>query len=61
MNSIWTKQLGSFGISALGAMAQYGGGGPTNNVSTASATGGATAGFNFNSTYHVGFDRPEEW
>jgi len=56
------KLVSIAGISALSAMAQYGGGGSTDNVSTAAMTGGgATAGFNFNSTYHVGFDRPEAW
>jgi hypothetical protein len=49
------------GVSAFSAMAQYGGGGSTGDATAAAAGGGATAGFNFNSNYHVGFNRPEAW
>lgn len=39
-------------------MAQYGGG---SGGTTTTSGSGATAGYNFNSNYHIGFDRPEAW
>jgi hypothetical protein len=40
-------------------MAQYGGG--SGGTTTTTSSTGATAGYNFNSNYHIGFDRPEAW
>jgi hypothetical protein len=63
----------AFGLVAGTATAQYGGspgggtaggGASTGSGSTGSAPGGSTSAvsqYNFHSSYHIGFDRPEAW
>lgn len=56
--SNWNKLLVTF-CCVFPVMAQYGGG--SGGTTTTTSSTGATAGYNFNSNYHIGFDRPEAW
>lgn len=47
------RLIGVVGALTASALAQYGGG--------MASAGGAAAGYNFTSNYHIGFDRPEAW
>jgi hypothetical protein len=56
--------VGASGLVVFNAVAQYpgsGSGGTTGGSAGATSESGAAAGYNFNSNYHVGFNRPEAW
>jgi hypothetical protein len=61
---VFVHVIGIAALLTVDLMAQYGGGGGGTGGGTSSSGtsgGGATTGYNFNSTYHVSFDRPEAW
>jgi len=45
----------------LNSIAQYGGSPGAGGGTSGSGTGGPATAYNFNSNYHIGFDRPEAW
>ena len=57
----WISFAVVIGIVTLPAMAQYGGGSGGSAAATGGAGGVGVNAYDFHSTYHMGFERPEAW